>query len=97
MLGHIRATIVTVEKAKSTYSERAFVALSVQRAMRMRHIVVCDLSGSTIFFPHNLVNGRVLEKKFLNIEFVVWFSLQVLFEAFLILRRNERDIIKNVG
>ena len=33
-----------------TYSASVFVALFIQHAMRMRHIVVCDLPGSTIFF-----------------------------------------------
>ena len=26
-----------------------FVALDIQNAMRMRRIVICDLSGSTVF------------------------------------------------
>ena len=30
--------------------------------MRMRHIVVCGLSGPTVFF-HILINGTILEKK----------------------------------
>jgi len=33
-----------------TYSESVFVALVVQHAMRMRYIVICGLSGPTIFF-----------------------------------------------
>jgi len=33
-----------------TYSVCEFVALGIQHAMRMCHIVFCDLSGSTIFF-----------------------------------------------
>ena len=33
-----------------TYSERVFVALGIQHAMRVRHIAVCDVSGCTIFF-----------------------------------------------
>jgi hypothetical protein len=30
-----------------------FVALGIQHAMHMRHIVICDLRGSTIFFYIN--------------------------------------------
>jgi hypothetical protein len=39
------------EKAISiTYSEAMFEALSIQHAMRMRHIVICGLPGSKIFY-----------------------------------------------
>jgi len=33
-----------------TYSESVFVALGIQHVMRVRRIVICDLSGSTVFF-----------------------------------------------
>ena len=28
----------------------------------MRHIVICDQSGSTVFFAHYLTNGTIFEK-----------------------------------
>ena len=33
-----------------TYSERLFVALIIQKVMRLRHIVICGLPRSTVFF-----------------------------------------------
>jgi hypothetical protein len=37
-----------VKSINDTYSECAFVALDVYRAMRLRRIVICGPSGSTI-------------------------------------------------
>jgi len=82
-------------KINIAYSEYVFVALGIHRIMRVRHISVCSLSGSTKFsaLSHKQRDFRK-KKKFLNIQCVFWFSLQLLPETLLILRRSERDMIK---
>jgi hypothetical protein len=62
----------------------------------MRHIVICDLSGSNQFFPPTLYHkGHDVWKKSLNTKYVLIFSL-VLSEIFLILRNVKRDMIINL-
>jgi len=64
--------------------------------MRMRRIVISSLSGFTVFFPHYPINGTIFEnKKLFSIQCVFRFSLQLLSETLLILRRTERDMIKS--
>jgi len=58
--------------------------------------VICCLPRSTIFFHIISWTARFALKKLLNIKCVFWFSLQFLSETFFILKRTERDIIKNV-
>ena len=62
----------------------------------MGNIVICDLPGPTIFF-HIISQTALFSKtKLLNIICVFWFSLQLLSETFLILRRIWRDIILHI-
>ena len=48
-------------------------------------------------FPHYLINGgSIVEKKLLDAKCVFWLSLQLSLQTFIILRKTERDTIKNV-
>ena len=69
-----------------------FVELGIQHAMRMHYIFICGVRLYHIF-PHYLIQGTVLGEKCTEQE-VCAFSLQFLSGWFLILRRNERDMLK---
>jgi hypothetical protein len=45
-----------------------FVALGVQHAMRMRHIVICGLPHSTVFFHISHEQRDLLKEKKMVIE-----------------------------
>ena len=79
-----------------TYSECVSVALVTQHAERKHLIFIRGLPGYTIF-PPTLSHKRhdFRDKKLLNIKCVFWFSLQSVFEKFLILGRIHEDIIIN--
>ena len=48
------------------YSESIFVPLGIQHEMRMRHIVVCVLSDSTMLFHIITQTARFLERRCLE-------------------------------
>jgi hypothetical protein len=79
-----------------TYFECVFVALVIQHAKRMRRIVICGLSSSTIFFNVISDTAPFSKKRVIEHEMCVLIYLQILFKTFLILRRIERNMIKIV-
>ena len=72
------------------YSVCVFVELGIQYAIRMWPARLYSI------FPYYLINGTIFDKTLLKIKCVFWFSLQLLCETFLILRRTERGMIKNL-
>jgi len=53
------------ERDKDYNSECVFVTLLVQHAIRMRHILICGQSGTSIFFPHCIINDAIFERNVL--------------------------------
>ena len=67
-----------------------FVVLVAQYAIRMRRFIIYDLSGSTIVL--NIISQKARfsgEEKLLDIKCVFLFSVPLLSETFLILRRMQ--------
>jgi len=62
-----------------------FVALGIQNAMGMRHIVICSLPPLCNIVAHYLINGMIFEKSLFNIKCVFRASVQLLSKTFLLL------------
>ena len=69
------------------------VALGIQHAMRMRHIIYLWPARLHNIFPRYLINGTIIEKKKVTEHKM---CVLILSTTFFILRGNERDIIKCV-
>jgi len=59
-------------------SECVSVTLGIQRAMRMRHIIILWPVRLYNICPHYLINGTIFEKQLPNVKCVFGFSLQTL-------------------
>jgi hypothetical protein len=63
--------------------------------MGMRHIVICGLSGSTVF-SHIISQTAQLSKNVIEHKMSVLICSKILSETYLILGRTEREMIKHV-
>ena len=72
------------------------VAFVVQHEKHLRHIIICGLWLHYIFFTLSHKRHVFRKKTLLNIKCVSRFSLQLLCETLVILRRIQRDIVTNV-
>ena len=72
-----------------------FVAFVIQYVKRVRHIMLSSVARLAVPYFFHIISQtvRFSENMLLNIKCVFWFSLQIFFEAFLILRRIQRDVI----
>ena len=98
----VRVTIVAAEKKKVLHILGVCVCmyLCLSYPAKETHlfcaILYCHLWPVWLYhiFPLYLINGTILGGGvLLNIKFWFWYSLQILCEAFPILRRIRRDII----
>ena len=96
-LRRVRVTVVAVENHRVLHILCVCSLSSTEcRAHAPYYIVMCGLCGSTILFPQYFISGTIFGKKLLNNKCVFLFSVQLLSETFLILRRILRDIGINV-
>ena len=93
----VHATTVAVEKQWVLHNLGVCISTFRYPACNV-HAPYCHLWPAPLHnvFSHYLINGMMFGKKLLNTECVFWFTLQVLSETFLNLRRNAGDMIKNV-
>jgi hypothetical protein len=82
-----------------TYCECVSVALVIQHAKRMRRIILASVACVAVPYFYALPYKRhdIREKTLLDTKRVFWFYLQFFAETVLIIRRIQRDIIKNVN
>jgi hypothetical protein len=65
-------------------------------AVRMLHVILLWPAWVCSMFPHYLIKGTIFEKVVIKHKILFRLSLQNYSETFSILRKNERDMIKNV-
>jgi len=90
----IRATIVALEKQEILHI--LSLCCNLRYPAFNAHEPPCHLLPVRLYniFPHYLIHDTIFGKTLLNIKCVCLFSLQLLYEKILILRRNERDRLK---
>jgi hypothetical protein len=77
----------------TTYSNCVSVVLVIQHATYMRRIILSSVACPAVSnFPHHLINGTIFGKV-IEHKMYVLFSLHLLSETFLIIRKIQRDII----
>jgi hypothetical protein len=63
-------------KSKNYYLLYVFVALVIQHAKRIRHVVTCGLSGPTISSSFSHKRHKFGKKELLKVKCEFWFSIK---------------------
>jgi hypothetical protein len=99
-LRRVRATIVVVEKQWILHNLSVFVCIcSLRYPACNAHAPYCHLWPARLYniFPRFLIKWQYfLKKQIIELKMCVLFSLQLLSETFLVIRRIQRDMVKNV-
>ena len=78
------------------YSECVLITLAVQHVKCMYHIISSSETSPTLQHFPTLSHKKLSGNKLMKMTCVLWFTLQLLSDTFLILRKIRRDIIMNV-
>jgi len=79
-----------------SYAECVSVSLVIQQAKYMLCILLASVACWAVQYFSILSHCTIFRKMLLNRKCVFLFSLKLLSAAFLILKRTEQDMIKNV-
>jgi len=96
---HSSAFVQTLLQWKSSKNYKFWVRVcSLRYSPCNAHAPYCHLWPVRLYymFAHYLINGMIFGKKKLNITYVFWFSLRLMSETFLSLRRIVRDMTTKV-
>ena len=99
-LRRVRTTIVAVEKQWVLHTLSVYICSFMYLACNA-YAPYCHLWPVSLYnifstLSYKRHDFRGIKKKLLNIKCVFWFSIQLLSEIFLILRRNEQGMIKKM-
>ena len=79
-----------------TYAECGFIALVIQPALRAFVILIVHSSSLYTMFHNISQNTRFTKRNLLTLKCVIWLSLHIWSDTFLIERKLDPDIIINI-
>jgi hypothetical protein len=96
--GYVRLNVIIRSVRVTTVAVKTPSVCSLTYPARKAHEPYCHMWPIWLHhsLPYNLTHGKLFRKKLLTIKCVFWFSLQLLSETLLIVRRIQRYILINL-